>query len=344
MALRNAFTSDDIKSLHGKLVKLNVALAGYTLQVILLLTHCSSVVIFIWYFCMQEVDMKEVEQWRLAQRRHRRKEQLEYGIEPPTPNLDDTSLLPLVTLGSDPSADVSRIGAKAAQFAEMQRAVKLPSYVTWNEGRRSFAIPFAFYARHITTSCQELVTKIEVREKEEDAHQKAIDDADDAATIAKLKARAAMANGAHSEDTPILPSISATTTTAAAVVGEVKSLSSFDHVTHLQSIRERIEATECDAKLVSMVAERIGKWISDAKTASTSSSPSSFRGAIFRSSTNVEDLAGFNGAGLYLSERLPADQCSDLTAISRTIKRVWASVWNKAGYEERRAAGISARV
>jgi len=50
-----------------------------------------------------------------------------------------------------------------------------------------------------------------------------------------------------------------------------------------------------------------------------------------RSSTNNEDLEGFNGAGLYDSFTHRADE-GDL---SKTIKQVWASLWNLRAYDER---------
>jgi hypothetical protein len=53
----------------------------------------------------------------------------------------------------------------------------------------------------------------------------------------------------------------------------------------------------------------------------------------FRSSTNSEDIKGFNGAGLYDSYTgIPGDPEK---TIGRAIKRVWASLWNEAAFEER---------
>lgn len=53
----------------------------------------------------------------------------------------------------------------------------------------------------------------------------------------------------------------------------------------------------------------------------------------FRSSTNSEDIKGFNGAGLYDSYTgIPGDPEK---TIGRAIKRVWASLWNVAAFEER---------
>lgn len=55
--------------------------------------------------------------------------------------------------------------------------------------------------------------------------------------------------------------------------------------------------------------------------------------AILRSSTNAEDLEGFNGAGLYESIALPADPTPD--QVADALRCVWASVWLQRAYEER---------
>jgi hypothetical protein len=53
----------------------------------------------------------------------------------------------------------------------------------------------------------------------------------------------------------------------------------------------------------------------------------------FRSSTNAEDIDGFNGAGLYDSK---TGAISDTTKpIEKAIKAVWASLWNDRAYAER---------
>jgi hypothetical protein len=56
--------------------------------------------------------------------------------------------------------------------------------------------------------------------------------------------------------------------------------------------------------------------------------------AVFvRSSTNAEDLEGFSGAGLYDTvPNVPSANGNDVLA---AVKRVWASVWNLAAFEER---------
>ncbi len=54
---------------------------------------------------------------------------------------------------------------------------------------------------------------------------------------------------------------------------------------------------------------------------------------IFRSSTNAEDLPGFNGAGLYESVVLAPEPTDE--ALADALRRVWASVWLQRAYEER---------
>ena len=59
-------------------------------------------------------------------------------------------------------------------------------------------------------------------------------------------------------------------------------------------------------------------------------------GVFVRSSTNAEDLPGFNGAGLYAT--VPNVKTAD--NIVEAVKTVWASVWNFEAFEARTAAGI----
>ena len=54
---------------------------------------------------------------------------------------------------------------------------------------------------------------------------------------------------------------------------------------------------------------------------------------IFRSSTNAEDLVGFNGAGLYRS--VVTGPNPGAREIGEAIRQVWASVWSLRGFEER---------
>lgn len=54
---------------------------------------------------------------------------------------------------------------------------------------------------------------------------------------------------------------------------------------------------------------------------------------IFRSSTNAEDLEGFNGAGLYESTVVAADPTD--AQIADALRFVWSSVWLRRAYKER---------
>jgi len=59
-------------------------------------------------------------------------------------------------------------------------------------------------------------------------------------------------------------------------------------------------------------------------------------GVFVRSSTNSEDLPGFNGAGLYSSVPNVVDQAG----LEAAVRTVWGSVWNDAAFAAREAAGI----
>lgn len=68
-------------------------------------------------------------------------------------------------------------------------------------------------------------------------------------------------------------------------------------------------------------------------------------GIILRSSTNAEDIEGFNAAGLYESivvkrEIIDKNVVEAKIAILQALAKVWASVWNFRGFEERRLFGL----
>lgn len=60
-----------------------------------------------------------------------------------------------------------------------------------------------------------------------------------------------------------------------------------------------------------------------------------------RSSSNAEDLAEFNGAGLYESETW--DPSNSKKSLPLALKRVWASLWGYAAFEERNWARVDHR-
>lgn len=93
----------------------------------------------------------------------------------------------------------------------------------------------------------------------------------------------------------------------------------------LEALRAQIEAAPIDPELLKEVARRV---------------ETNLGGAVFvRSSTNAEDLEGFNGAGLY--DTVP--NVRGTQALGEAIKQVWASLWNLRAVEERALFGIDNR-
>lgn len=86
----------------------------------------------------------------------------------------------------------------------------------------------------------------------------------------------------------------------------------------LAALRKQIKKAEVPAEIARKIAELQAKF------------PAGL-GIRCRSSTNNEDLEGFNGAGLYDSFTHRADE-GDL---AKTVKQVWASLWNLRAFDER---------
>ena len=74
-------------------------------------------------------------------------------------------------------------------------------------------------------------------------------------------------------------------------------------------------------------------WIVDALTAMHATYPSG-QSLRYRSSTNNEDLPGFSGAGLYDSKTQDADETEE-DGIDKSLKQVYASLWNFRAFTER---------
>ena len=75
------------------------------------------------------------------------------------------------------------------------------------------------------------------------------------------------------------------------------------------------------------------KFITDALTAMHATYPDG-QSLRYRSSTNNEDLPNFNGAGLYSSKTQDPDETT-ADGIDKSIKAVWASLWNHRAFLER---------
>ena len=75
------------------------------------------------------------------------------------------------------------------------------------------------------------------------------------------------------------------------------------------------------------------QWILDALTELHAHFPEG-QSLRYRSSTNNEDLPGFNGAGLYDSKTQHADETAE-DGVDKSLKQVWASLWNFRAFSER---------
>lgn len=94
----------------------------------------------------------------------------------------------------------------------------------------------------------------------------------------------------------------------------------------LEELRTKIKAAPIDAATLDAIYKRVRISLGG-------------RGVFVRSSTNAEDLPGFNGAGLY--DTVP--NVRGKAAIGEAIKTVWASLWNLRAVDERAAFGIDQR-
>ncbi|KFE68224.1 PEP/pyruvate-binding domain-containing protein [Hyalangium minutum] len=94
----------------------------------------------------------------------------------------------------------------------------------------------------------------------------------------------------------------------------------------LEAFRARITAAPIDSALLEQVEAQINGSLGG-------------KGVFVRSSTNAEDLKGFNGAGLY--DTVP--NVVGREALGAAIKQVWASLWNFHAVEERTRFGIEPR-
>jgi len=91
----------------------------------------------------------------------------------------------------------------------------------------------------------------------------------------------------------------------------------------LTALRQAIEDAPIDPAVLDAVYKRVRIKLGG-------------KGVFVRSSTNSEDLPGFNGAGLY--DTVP--NVVGKQALGDAIKQVWASVWTLRAVDEREAFGI----
>lgn len=108
----------------------------------------------------------------------------------------------------------------------------------------------------------------------------------------------------------------------------IKQKGAVDLTVKLNEIRNTIIGFELDQKLLVKVEQKILNSMGEVKMR-------------FRSSTNAEDIDGFNGAGLYESKSGKPN--SKKKPVDVAIKKVWASLWLERAFQERSIFGIDQR-
>ena len=93
---------------------------------------------------------------------------------------------------------------------------------------------------------------------------------------------------------------------------------------YLDKIQLKIIQSKIDPELISEIEKQVLN--------------ASYKRIRFRSSTNAEDIKGFNGAGLYDSKT--GIYGDSEKSFENAIKKVWASVWNYNAFMEREYFGI----
>jgi hypothetical protein len=94
----------------------------------------------------------------------------------------------------------------------------------------------------------------------------------------------------------------------------------------LDELRKAIAAAPIDPEALDVIYKRVRIKLGG-------------KGVFVRSSTNAEDLPGFNGAGLY--DTVP--NVVGKNQLGTALKTVWASLWNFRAVDEREAFGIDHR-
>ena len=171
-------------------------------------------------------------------------------VDIPKPNISVTNL---IDLSDKQATDITIVGAKAAQLANVEATYSQPIF------KGTFVIPFHHYEKHVYQN-HTIVKVIQ-------------------ATNDNMK----------------------------------KKEFNFNEFTNVQ---DQIRNFQVNDELVNSVIERIKQH--------------NMTPVILRSSTNAEDLTGFNGAGLYESVTLKGSASSDPKQVGAAIKKVWASVWSPA--------------
>ncbi len=193
----------------------------------------------------------------------------------PTAARLDTDSLELMDLEQASSKDLPRIGAKAAQLAELEKV--LPSTLVgcaatpfFATPERAFAVPLGRFIEHANASG------------------------------ALKRLRAAEREVRFDKEPDYRQSV-------------------------LSKVQAELLAQPVDKALLKEIQDRIRIAYGTARVR-------------FRSSSNTEDLSGFNGAGLYQSLSAELDNTS--LSVEDSLRQVWSSLMSPRAYEERRLANI----
>ncbi|MFC0425580.1 PEP/pyruvate-binding domain-containing protein [Chryseobacterium scophthalmum] len=93
----------------------------------------------------------------------------------------------------------------------------------------------------------------------------------------------------------------------------------------LKAFRKTVKNSKVDPELLKKIEEKLN-------------AQSDFKNFRFRSSTNAEDMEGFNGAGLYDSKTAIIGDSAK--TVEKAILDVWSSFWNFRAFQERDLFGI----
>ncbi|NMR34102.1 pyruvate, phosphate dikinase [Chryseobacterium aquaticum] len=94
----------------------------------------------------------------------------------------------------------------------------------------------------------------------------------------------------------------------------------------LKAFRKEVKNTKVNSELLSKINEKL-------------SAQNDFKNFRFRSSTNAEDMEGFNGAGLYDSKSAILGDAEK--TVEKAVLDVWSSFWNFRAFQERDLFGIN---
>ncbi len=246
----------------------------------------------------------------------------------PKADLRIADLRPLDQLNAK---DVAGFGAKAANLGEI--VSRKPAGFVVPPG---FAIPISYYQAHLVAHGidKKIAAFLDDKAKQKDASKKkaalaalrkAIADAPLDPTLLDQIEAGIIANAtvlAYGEAAVVTPP-----TVASSGVGSGSNIGSDAGSNTGSDTGPRIGANE--RTLGAGLSAGSG---SDAVVAE-------LPGFFIRSSTNAEDLPGFNGAGLY--DTMP--NVRGRAALEAAVKQVWASVWNLRAFDERAFYGIDQR-